>query len=105
MIMAIEGFQLGQMGHDFTKMAEWNVRGSDVTGEMLGCARCGMVLINDRRGTLLVAPGGLGNMHKRIFPCQRPPKCIASGVDPSPLLREIHSQLTEKGDPRFRILR
>ncbi len=103
--MHLEGFQLGEMGHQFARMAEWTVRGSEVPGEMHGCERCGMVLINDRRGTLLVAPGGMGSMHKRIFPCQRPPKCVPVGVDAEAALRAIHSQLAQKNDPRFNVLR
>jgi hypothetical protein len=59
-------------GHYFTRVASWSVHGSDVIGEMQGCVRCGLVIINDRRGVLLIAPGGFNRMHKRIFPCQTP---------------------------------
>jgi hypothetical protein len=100
----MEGFRLGEMGHRFTKVAEWNVRGSDVTGEMHGCRECGLVLVNDRRGALLIAPGGLGSMHKRIFPCQRPPRCKPA-TDAGQKLQKIYTELTGKNDPRFRIFR
>lgn len=101
--MSIEGFRLGEMGHSFFRMAEWKVRGSNVPGVMHGCGRCGLVLIADRRGTLLVAPGGMGSMHKRIFPCQRPPKCTPIGADPKASLREIQSGLAARHDPRLNV--
>jgi hypothetical protein len=96
-------------GHYFTRVASWTARGSDVIGEMQGCVRCGLVLINDRRGVLLIAPGGFNRMHKRIFPCQGPPLCQGEpfshgtsrdGDDP---LIEVRRRLEEKHDPRFKI--
>jgi len=96
-------------GHSFTKVASWTVRGSNVIGDMQGCTRCGLVLINDRRGVLLIAPGGFNRMHKRIFPCQGPPVCQgppfyqeASRENEDPLI-ELRRRLEEKHDPRFKI--
>ena len=96
-------------GHCFTRVASWTVRGSNVIGDMEGCVRCGLVLINDRRGVLLIAPGGFNRMHKRIFPCQGPPLCQgppfcqeASPDSDDPLI-ELRRRLEEKHDPRFKI--
>jgi len=96
-------------GHCFTRVASWTVRGSNIIGEMQGCERCGLVLINDRRGVLLVAPGGFNRMHKRIFPCQGPPLCQgppfcqgASRESDDPLI-ELRRRLEQKHDPRFRV--
>jgi hypothetical protein len=41
-------------GHYFTRVASWTVRGSNIIGDMQGYGRCGLVLINDRRGVLLL---------------------------------------------------
>lgn len=95
-------------GHYLTKVASWRTRGSDVIGLMQGCVRCGLVIINDRRGVLLIAPGGFNRMHKRIFPCQIPPLCQGSPFKDSSLesndpLIELRRQLVEKRDPRFRV--
>jgi len=96
-------------GHAFSRVASWAVRGSNVIGDMQGCVRCGLVLINDRRGVLLIAPGGFNRMHKRIFPCQGPPVCQgppfcqeASRGSDDPLI-ELRRRLEEKHDPRFRV--
>jgi hypothetical protein len=85
-------------------LAEWKVRGSDVIGQMQGCRQCGLVVIQDRRGTLLVAPGGFGSIHKRIFPCQRTPPCRKHSRGGRRLLDQIRHLLTAKHDPRFQIL-
>ncbi len=95
-------------GHYLTKVASWRTRGSDVIGQMQGCVRCGLVIINDRRGVLLIAPGGFNQMHKRIFPCQIPPLCQGSAFKDSSLKRsdpliELRHRLMEKNDPRFRV--
>jgi len=97
-------------GHCFTRVASWTVRGSSVIGDMQGCARCGLVLINDRRGVLLIAPGGFNRMHKRIYPCQGPPVCQgppfgreASREVGDPLI-ELRRRLEEKHDPRFEVV-
>jgi len=101
---AIEG-----AGHCFTSVASWMVRGSNVTGEMQGCGRCGLVLINDWRGVLLIAPDGFNRIHKRIFPCQSLPLCqgppFEGGAQESddPLI-ELRRRLEEKHDPRFRLI-
>jgi hypothetical protein len=96
-------------GHYFTRVASWRAHGSDVTGEMQGCVRCGLVIINDRRGVLLIAPGGFNRMHKRIFPCQTPPLCqgppfcqelLLESNDP---LIDLRRRLRDKHDPRFRV--
>jgi len=74
-----------------------------------GLYTCGLVLINDRRGVLLIAPGGLNRMHKRIFPCQSLPLCqgppFEGGAQESddPLI-ELRRRLEEKHDPRFRLI-
>lgn len=73
-------------GHYLTKVASWRTRGSDVIGQMQGCVRCGLVIINDRRGVLLIAPGGFNQMHKRIFPCQISPLCQG------PAFKDIYSR-------------
>lgn len=96
-------------GHYFSTVASWQVHGSDVIGEMQGCVRCGLVLINDRRGVLLIAPGGFNRMHKRIFPCQAPPLCQGPPFGQELLLEsndpliELRRRLIEKHDPRFRV--
>lgn len=96
-------------GHYFTKVASWQAHGSDVIGQMQGCVRCGLILINDRRGVLLIAPGGFNRMHKRIFPCQTPPVCQGPPfcqdllLDRNDPLFELRRRLTEKHDPRFRV--
>lgn len=95
--------------HYFTRVASWHTLGSEVIGDMQGCVRCGLVIINDRRGVLLIAPGGFNRMHKRIFPCQTPPVCqgppfcqdlLLESNDP---LFELRRRLMEKHDPRFRV--
>jgi|SRR5665213_197935 len=97
-------------GHSFAIVASWTVRGSNVPGEMQGCVRCGLVLINDRRGVLLIAPGGFNRMHKRIFPCQGPPVCqgppFGQGAawDSDDPLIELRRRLEEKHDPRFSLM-
>jgi hypothetical protein len=96
-------------GHYFTRVASWSVHGSDVIGEMQGCVRCGLVIINDRRGVLLIAPGGFNRMHKRIFPCQTPPLCQGPPFCQELLLErndpliELRRRLMDKHDPRFRV--
>ena len=96
-------------GHYFTRIASWAVRGSNVIGDMQGCVRCGLVLINDRRGVLLIAPGGFNRMHKRIFPCQGPPLCQGppfcqeSSRESDDPLYELRRRLEEKHDPRFNV--
>jgi hypothetical protein len=94
-------------GHCFTRVASWMVRGSNVIGDMQGCVRCGLLLINDRRGVLLIASGGFNRMRKRIFPCQGPPACqgppfraLRESDDPLTALRR---RLEEKHDPRFKV--
>jgi hypothetical protein len=91
-------------GHCFTIVASWTVRGSNVIGEMQGCVRCGLVLINDRRGVLLIAPGGFNRMHKRIFPCQGPPFCQGASWESDDPLIELRRRLEEKHDPRFNLM-
>jgi len=96
-------------GHSFTRVASWAVRGSNVIGDMQGCVRCGLVCINDRRGVLLIAPGGLNRMHKRIFPCQTPPVCQGPpfcndlSLERNDPLFELRRRLEEKHDPRFKV--
>jgi len=74
-----------------------------------GLYTCGLVLINDRRGVLLIAPGGLNRMHKRIFPCQGPPVCQGppfsqrTSRDSDDPLIELRRRLEEKHDPRFKV--
>lgn len=91
-------------GHCFTRVASWTVRGSNVIGEMQGCVRCGLVLINDRRGVLLIAPGGFNRMHKRVFPCQGPPFCQGASWESDDPLTELRRRLEEKHDPRFNLM-
>jgi len=96
-------------GHSFTRVASWVVCGSNVIGDMRGCVRCGLVLINDRRGVLLIAPGGFNRMHKRIFPCQGPPVCPGPpfcndlSLESNDPLFELRRRLEEKHDPRFKV--
>src|ERR1039457_4883167 len=53
-------------GHSFTGGASWTVRGSNVIGEMQGCVRCCLVLINHLRGALLLAPSGVKRKLDRV---------------------------------------
>lgn len=101
--MVAQGCGFEKMGHHLIKLADWNVRGSEVIGEMWGCSRCGLVMETDRRGILLIAPGGLGVMHKRIFPCQRPPACKPHAKEAESMLEDFVNHLAIKHDPRFHI--
>lgn len=77
-------------GHYFTGIASWTVRGSNVIGDMQGCVRCGLVLINDRRGVLLIA-----------VPAQNLIRADRWVVSPQNLIpREVFSRHSRRARPK-----
>lgn len=89
--------------HSLVELARWTVQGSDVPGEMAGCTACGLVMINDRRGTLLIH-GGLGAFHKHLSPTQAVPPCGGVPLIVSNTLNGIVRELVAKDDPRFQVV-
>jgi hypothetical protein len=94
-----------RMNHIFVRIAE-RVERDRVVGNYRLCEACGMVVIEDHRGTLLVGANGFGGIHKRIFPGQRTPGCMAmvARADVHRELDRIRAQFAAKHDPRFRVL-
>lgn len=95
----------GARTHSLVKLAEWRRRGSEVTGEMKGCVVCGLILVNDRRGMMLIGQGGLGVVHKHLFPTQRTPKCPGEpgAVEPDLELSIVARRLSARHDPSVRV--
>jgi hypothetical protein len=89
--------------HSLVELARWTVQGTDVPGEMTACTACGLVMINDRRGTLLIH-GGLGSVHKHLSPTQKPSQCPGTLPSVSDTLNNTVRELIAKHDPRFQVV-
>jgi hypothetical protein len=90
--------------HFLVPLAQWKPRGSDIPGEMKGCTSCGLVVIADRRGTMLIY-GGVGAVHKHLAPTQGVPPCVGSQASVAEGLNGVVRDLAAKHDPRFEFLR
>lgn len=90
--------------HSLVSIAQWKPHGNPTLGEMKGCTLCGMVVIDDRRGTMLIH-GGVGALHKHLSPTQAIPSCPGSQAGVRESLDGIARELTAKRDPRFEMLR
>ncbi|MGH8010953.1 MAG: hypothetical protein ACREQ4_00475 [Candidatus Binataceae bacterium] len=89
--------------HSLVPIAQWKPRGNPKPGEMRGCTLCGMVVIDDRRGTMLIH-GGVGALHKHLSPTQAVPSCPGSQAGVMDSLNGIARELAAKQDPRFEML-
>lgn len=94
----------GARNHSLVRLAEWTVRGSDVSAEMNACELCGLILIKDRRGTLLISHGDFRALHKHLYPTQRLPACLGESESMRSALHHLAQVLAAKGNPRFRVV-
>ncbi len=90
--------------HSLVPIAQWKPRGNPTLGEMKGCTLCGMVMIDDRRGIMLIH-GGVGALHKHLSPTQTVPPCPGSQAGVLESLNSITREIAAKQDPRFEMLR
>lgn len=90
--------------HSMVSLAQWKPRGSNVPGQMKGCTACGLVLIADRRGTMLIY-GGVGAVHKHLSPTQGVPSCAGTLASVADSLNGVVRELAAKHDPRFEFVR